>query len=64
MITQARGGRIICISSIHAVLSEPNAGIHGLQGRNGGWFARTLASELAPYKITVITSAQVRLLRL
>lgn len=53
MITQGRGGRIICISSIHAVLSEPNAGHYTASKGGMESFARTLASELAPHNITV-----------
>lgn len=53
MIAQGRGGRIICISSIHAVLSEPNAGHYTASKGGMESFARTLASELAPHNITV-----------
>jgi NAD(P)-dependent dehydrogenase (short-subunit alcohol dehydrogenase family) len=53
MIQQGRGGRIISISSIHAVLSEPNCG-HYTAAKGGiEAFSRTLATELAPHKITV-----------
>ena len=53
MIAQGGGGRIINISSIHAVLSEPNCG-HYTAAKGGiESFSRTLASELAPHKITV-----------
>jgi NAD(P)-dependent dehydrogenase (short-subunit alcohol dehydrogenase family) len=53
MIQQKRGGRIISISSIHAVLSEPNCG-HYTAAKGGiEAFSRTLATELAPHKITV-----------
>ena len=53
MIAQKRGGRIIAISSIHAVLSEPNCG-HYTAAKGGiEAFCRTLATELAPHKITV-----------
>lgn len=53
MIKQGRGGRIISVSSIHAVLSEPNCG-HYTTAKGGlESFSRTLATELAPYKITV-----------
>lgn len=52
MIRQGRGGRIIAISSIHAVLSEPNCGHYttakgGIEG-----FMRTVATEAAPHRIT------------
>jgi len=53
MISQGRGGRIICISSIHAVLSEPNAGHYTASKGGMEAFARTLASELAPHNVTV-----------
>ncbi len=53
MIQQGKGGRIISISSIHAVLSEPNCG-HYTAAKGGiEAFSRTLATELAPHKITV-----------
>ena len=53
MIQQQRGGRIISVSSIHAVLSEPNCG-HYTTAKGGlESFSRTLATELAPHKITV-----------
>lgn len=53
MIRQGTGGRIISISSIHAVLSEPNCG-HYTAAKGGiEAFSRTLATELAPHKITV-----------
>ena len=53
MIEQGTGGRIVSISSIHAVLSEPNCG-HYTAAKGGiEAFSRTLATELAPHKITV-----------
>lgn len=53
MISQGRGGRIIAMSSIHAVLSEPNCG-HYTAAKGGiEAFCRTLATELAPHKVTV-----------
>ena len=53
MIEQGAGGRIISLSSIHAVLSEPNCG-HYTAAKGGiEAFSRTLATELAPHKITV-----------
>lgn len=53
MIEQGRGGRVISISSIHAVLSEPNCG-HYTAAKGGiESFSRTLASEVAAHKITV-----------
>jgi len=53
MIAQKRGGRIICISSIHAVLSEPSCGHYTAAKGGMESFCRTLATELAPHKITV-----------
>lgn len=53
MIKQGHGGRIIALSSIHAVLSEPQCG-HYTTAKGGiESFCRTLATELAPHKITV-----------
>lgn len=53
MKAQQRGGRIIAISSIHAVLSEPQCA-HYTAAKGGlEAFCRTLATELAPEKITV-----------
>lgn len=53
MIQQGGGGRIISVSSIHAVLSEPNCG-HYTAAKGGiEAFSRTLATELAPHRITV-----------
>jgi len=53
MIEQGGGGRIICISSIHAVLSEPQCGHYTTAKGGMESFCRTLATELAPHKITV-----------
>ncbi len=53
MIKQGGGGRIIAISSIHAVLSEPNCGHYTATKGGIEAFCRTLATELAPHKITV-----------
>ncbi len=52
MIKGRQPGRIIAISSIHAVLSEPNCGHYtaakgGIEG-----FIRTVATEAAPHGIT------------
>lgn len=53
MTKQGKGGRIIAISSIHSVLSEPNCG-HYTAAKGGiEAFCRTLATELASHKITV-----------
>ena len=53
MISQKRGGRIVNLSSIHAVLSEPQAGAYTATKGGIEAFSRTLATELAPHKITV-----------
>jgi NAD(P)-dependent dehydrogenase (short-subunit alcohol dehydrogenase family) len=53
MIAQGRGGRIVNISSIHAVLSEPSASAYTASKGGMEAFSRTLATELAPHKITV-----------
>lgn len=53
MIKQGGGGRIIAISSIHAILSEPNCGHYSTAKGGIEAFCRTLATELAPHKITV-----------
>ncbi len=53
MIKQGGGGRIIAISSGHAVLSEPNCGHYTASKGGLESFCRTLATELAKHKITV-----------
>jgi NAD(P)-dependent dehydrogenase (short-subunit alcohol dehydrogenase family) len=53
MIRQGRGGRIVNISSIHAELSEPSAAAYTAAKGGMEAFSRTLATELAPHKITV-----------
>ena len=53
MIPQKQGGRIISMSSIHATLSEPSAGPYTAAKGGIEAFSRTMASELAPYKILV-----------
>jgi NAD(P)-dependent dehydrogenase (short-subunit alcohol dehydrogenase family) len=53
MIEQGRGGRIIHMSSIHATLSEPSAGPYTAAKGGIEAFARTMATELAPYRILV-----------
>ena len=53
MIEQKQGGRIISMSSIHATLSEPNAGPYTAAKGGIEAFSRTLAAELAPHKILV-----------
>lgn len=53
MVEQKTPGRIVNVSSVHAVVSEPNAAPY--TATKGGLEAmtRTLASELAPHGITV-----------
>jgi len=53
MIRQGRGGRIVNVSSIHAELSEPSAAAYTAAKGGMEAFSRTLATELAPHKITV-----------
>ncbi len=53
MIGQGRGGRIISMSSIHATLSEPSAGPYTAAKGGIEAFSRTMATELAPYRILV-----------
>lgn len=53
MIEQKQGGSIISMSSIHATLSEPNAGPYTASKGGIEAFSRTMASELAPYHIRV-----------
>lgn len=52
MIKQKQGGRIINVSSIHAAISEPQAAPYTAAKGGIEAFTRTLATELAPYKIT------------
>jgi NAD(P)-dependent dehydrogenase (short-subunit alcohol dehydrogenase family) len=53
MVEQQTAGRIVSVSSVHAVVSEPNAAPY--TATKGGLEAmtRTMASELAPHGITV-----------
>ena len=53
MIEQGRGGRIVSISSIHAVISNPNAAPYTATKGGIEAFSRTLASELAEHGVTV-----------
>jgi NAD(P)-dependent dehydrogenase (short-subunit alcohol dehydrogenase family) len=53
MVAQGTGGRIISVSSIHAQLSEPNASAYTAAKGGMEAFSRTLATELAPHRITV-----------
>ncbi|GGD60093.1 SDR family NAD(P)-dependent oxidoreductase [Paenibacillus nasutitermitis] len=52
MISQNIQGRIINVSSIHAVLSEPSCSAYTAAKGGIESFTRTLASELAPHRIT------------
>jgi NAD(P)-dependent dehydrogenase (short-subunit alcohol dehydrogenase family) len=53
MIAQKQGGRIINMSSIHATLSEPSAAPYTATKGGIEAMSRTMATELAPYKILV-----------
>ena len=57
MIKQGRGGRIVNVSSIHGTLSEPSFGPYTAAKGGVESFTRTLATELARYKITCNTIA-------
>jgi NAD(P)-dependent dehydrogenase (short-subunit alcohol dehydrogenase family) len=52
MVKQGHGGRIINLSSIHAKIAEPQASPYTAAKGGIEAFTRTIASELAPYKIT------------
>ena len=53
MMAQKQGGRIINMSSIHATLSEPSAGPYTAAKGGIEAMSRTMATELAPFKILV-----------
>jgi NAD(P)-dependent dehydrogenase (short-subunit alcohol dehydrogenase family) len=53
MIKQGKGGKIINVSSIHGTLSEPSCAIYTAAKGGMEAFSRTLATEVAPYKINV-----------
>ena len=53
MIELSVHGRIVNVSSIHATLSEPNAAAYTAAKGGMEAFSRTLATELAPYRIRV-----------
>ncbi len=55
MIEKKISGKIINISSIHARVSEPNACAYTAAKGGMEAFARTCATELAPYKVRVNT---------
>jgi NAD(P)-dependent dehydrogenase (short-subunit alcohol dehydrogenase family) len=46
-------GRIVNVSSVHAVVSEPNAAPYTASKGGLEAMTRTIATELAPYRITV-----------
>ncbi len=52
MIKQGNGGRIINLSSIHAKISEPQCSAYTAAKSGVEGFTKTIATELAPYKIT------------
>ncbi|HBP38268.1 MAG TPA: hypothetical protein DD640_05925, partial [Clostridiales bacterium] len=52
MVSQGHGGRIINLSSIHAKIAEPQAAPYTAAKGGIESFTRTIATELAPYKIT------------
>ncbi|NJD02711.1 MAG: SDR family oxidoreductase, partial [Ruminiclostridium sp.] len=53
MVKQGHGGRIINISSIHAKISQPYSSAYTASKGGLESFTRSLASEVAPYGITV-----------
>ena len=53
LVDAKKKGKIINISSIHGRISEPNCGPYTAAKGGVEGFTRTLASELAPYKINV-----------
>ena len=53
MIQQKQGGRIINLSSIHATLSDPQAAPYTAAKGGIEAMSRTMATELAPYKVLV-----------
>jgi NAD(P)-dependent dehydrogenase (short-subunit alcohol dehydrogenase family) len=53
MVENKTAGRIVNVSSVHAVVSEPNAAPYTATKGGLEAMSRTLASELAPYGITV-----------
>lgn len=52
MVKQGHGGRIINLSSIHAKIAEPQAAPYTAAKGGIESFTRTIATELAPHKIT------------
>lgn len=52
MVRQGHGGRIINLSSIHAKIAEPQAAPYTAAKGGIEAFTRTIATELAPHRIT------------
>lgn len=52
MVEQRTPGRIVSVSSVHAVVSEPNAAPYTATKGGVEAMTRTIASELAPHGIT------------
>lgn len=55
MVEQKRGGSIVFISSVHAVMAFPNAVAYNAAKAGLNHMARTIAAELTPYGIRVNT---------
>jgi NAD(P)-dependent dehydrogenase (short-subunit alcohol dehydrogenase family) len=53
MVEKGTAGRIVNVSSVHAVVSEPNAAPYTATKGGLEAMSRTMASELAPHGITV-----------
>jgi NAD(P)-dependent dehydrogenase (short-subunit alcohol dehydrogenase family) len=53
MIKQGQGGTIVNISSIHAMISEPNCSAYTAAKGAVEGYSRTLATELCPHRIRV-----------
>jgi NAD(P)-dependent dehydrogenase (short-subunit alcohol dehydrogenase family) len=53
MVERGAPGRIVNVSSVHAVVSEPNAAPYTASKGGLEALTRTIATELAPYRITV-----------
>jgi NAD(P)-dependent dehydrogenase (short-subunit alcohol dehydrogenase family) len=53
MVERGTAGRIVNVSSVHAVVSEPNAAPYTASKGGLEALTRTIATELAPYRITV-----------
>ncbi len=53
MVAAGAGGRVVNVSSVHATVSEPNAAPYTASKGGIEAMTRTIATELAPHKITV-----------